>query len=243
MMRIVGIIGICLVSILPPILVHAQNQDAWPNEPAISVVGEAVVRATPDIARVHFSVVTLDPDPEEARRRNAEASREAMNVAREIVQDERDVRLENLRLQPQREYDPETRRTIDRGFEASRDVVVRVRDLDQLPTLVARIVQHGANRLNSVSYELEDPDSVRNEALRQAALKARQKATLLATELGARAGRILRIQERPMSPVYPMRDMQEAYMAARSGAEPEPEAYAAGEIEVRALLELVLALE
>lgn len=241
MMRIVGIVGICVVWAASTTEVKAQ--ETWPREPTISVVGEGMARAAPDVATVRFGVVTVDRDPEEARRKNAEASRLAMNAAREIIQDERNIRLENLRLQPDREYDPDTRRYIERGFEAARDVVVRVTDLEQLPALITRIVQQGANRLHNVAYELEHPDEVKNEALQEAVMKARDKATLMASTLGTTAGRVLRIIERATSPVYPRRDMQEAYMAARADAAPEPEAYAAGEIEVHAMVEVVFALE
>ena len=209
----------------------------------ITVVGEGIARVSPDKAVVRFGIVTRDEDPEEARRKNAEASRAAMNVVREIIEDDSEMRLENLRLEPAREYDPENRRWVDLGFEAVRDVVVDVRDLDQLPTLVARVVQSGANRLHSVTYELEDQDEVRNMALERALNNAREKATLMASVLGNSIGRVLRISEQGAGmPIPIMRDaMMESYAMAKA-AEPEPEAYAPGEIEVRSNVEVVFAL-
>ena len=209
----------------------------------ISVVGEGIANAAPDEATVRFGVVTQDDDPEEARRKNAEASRVAMNVVREIIQDDARIRLESLRLQPAREWDPESQRFVDLGFEAIRDVVVEVRDLEQLPTIVARVVQAGANRLHNVTYGLKNRDQVRNLALERALQNATEKAQLMAITLGTEIGRVLRVNEQGTSmPIPIMRDaMMESFAVAKS-AEPEPEAYAPGEIEVRATVEVVFAL-
>lgn len=209
----------------------------------ITVVGEATASAAPDKATVRFGVVTRDDDPEEARRLNAEAAREAMNAVREIIQDDARIRLESLRLQPAREWEPEERRYVDLGFEAVRDVVVDVRNLDQLPTVVARVVQAGANRLHGVTYELQDQDEVRNLALERALENATEKATLMTAALGTDLGRVLRITEHGSTmPVPLMRGaMMESYAVAKDAA-PEPEAYAPGEIEVRATVEVVFAI-
>lgn len=212
-------------------------------ERAISVRGEGVVRVVPDQATIRLGIVTIDEDPEEARRRNAEASREAMNAVRELGIDERKIRMELLRLQPRREYDPDTRRTIDVGFEAERLVVVELDDLEKLPALVARVVQRGANRIESITYGLADEDVVREEALRAAVVNARAKAQLIAETLGVSLGPVQRVDEQSFDfprPVFAMQRMEMS--AAKDAAEPEPAAYAAGEIEVRTSVHAVFGL-
>lgn len=208
----------------------------------IRVVGEATASAAPDKATIRFGIVTLNQDPEEARRLNAEASRRAMNAVRQLIEDERHLRLEGLRLQPAREYDPERRQYVDLGFEAIRDVVVDVQDLDVLPTLVARIVQEGANRLHGVTYELRDQDEVQHLALGRAIDNAYAKAEVMARALDVVVGRVLNVSEQDGGrPIPIMRDTMMEYAAARA-AEPEPEAYAPGEIEVRKTVEVVFAI-
>src|SRR5690606_4407871 len=110
-------------------------------------------------------------------------------------------------------------------------------------TIVARVVQEGANRLNNVSYELENRDVVRNLAMERALQNAQEKARLMASTLGHSAGRVLRISEQGMSMPFPiLRDAAAAEGFAMAKAEPEPEAYAPGEIEVRATVEVTFAL-
>lgn len=218
----------------------AGAQDVGSDARIIRVTGEGIARVEPDMARVSFGIVTIADDPETARSRNAEASSQAMNAVRELGIQERYLRLETLQLQPHREYDEEARRYLEEGFEASRQVVVEVHDLETLPTLIAEIVQQGANRLNQVSYELQDRSTARNDALREAALNAREKAMAIVEALGLELGELTEINEQSFDFPRPVLRM-DAQVMSRDAA-PEPEAYAAGELEVRATLQVTFAL-
>jgi uncharacterized protein YggE len=136
-----------LCSLAP--LVVAQTQ-----ERSITVQGTSTVHMEPDMATVRFGIVTRAQDPEAARTENATASKNAMNAVRDLGIQDRKIRLEQLRLNPAREFNPDTRRYEDAGFEVTRILVVNVLDLDALPTLIAHVIQQGANRLDGVSYEL-----------------------------------------------------------------------------------------
>lgn len=220
----------------------AQTPEVTPR--VISVSGEGVVRVEPDMAVVRFGVVTAADTPEDARRRNAEAAAEVLNAVRELGVPERKIQLQVLRLQPRHVYNEQTRRMEEAGFEAIRQVVVELEDLEKLPDLVARVVQEGANRLESVAYDVQDRDAARDEALRDAVAKARQKAALIAETLEVQLGPVQRADEQGFSfpqPIVRM-DVQESAMA-KDVAAPEPEAYAAGEIEVRATVQVVFAIQ
>jgi uncharacterized protein YggE len=222
---------------------QAQDMNTKDDKRTVTVSGEGIVHAEPDQAAVRFGIVTRAEDPEEARRLNAAAASEAMNAVRALGVEARKMRLETLSLQPAREYDPETRRWIDLGFEATRQVVVEVDDLEQLPTLVAEVVQKGANRLNGVAYELKDRTEARNEALTKALNDARGKAQRMAATLGEELGQVLTIGEQSFDFPRPMVRMAQVEMAMTKDAAPEPDAYAAGEIEVRAVVQVVFALK
>jgi uncharacterized protein YggE len=168
-----------------------------------------------------------------------------MNAVRELGIDERKLRLETLQLQPVREYDPETRRPEDKGFEALRDLVVELEDLELLPTLISQIIQKGANRLNGVTYGLKDRETIRDQALVEAVTRARHKATLMASTLGGELGPVRRLNEQSIDMPFPMVRMaaDQAMMMAKSEAAPEPEAYAAGEMEVRAVVQVTFVIQ
>lgn len=227
---------ILLSTILLTGIAVVQSVDAQ-SLPNVTVQGEGTVSVEPDQAVVRFGIVTQDEDPERARARNASASAAAMNKVRSLGVDESDLRLETLRLQPRQEYNRDTRNYVQVGFEAVREVRVTVKDLDMLPTLIAEIIQGGANRLNGVAYELADREAVKQEALREAALNARAKATLLVETLGAKLGAVQAIAENGINIPRPSYQLESMAMARTADAViPEPEAYASGQIEVVAMV-------
>lgn len=242
--KTIGLLMVCLGMLALWYPASAQQEfTERQSQGTISVIGEATGSAPPDMAVVRFSVVSRNQDPEKARSANAEAAKAAMDVVRELIEDERRMRLESLRLHPEQEYDPETRRSREQGYEAVRDIVVEVEDLEKVPELVARIVQKGANRLNSVSYELRNQENVRNDALVQAVLNARQKATLMAEIVGTSLGRVTRIAEQGTgTPAPVMRQERMERMAVSRSAAPEPDAYSVGEIEIRVQVDVTFAL-
>jgi uncharacterized protein YggE len=224
-------------------IVPASAQDAFEDRRTVTVQGEGTVTATPDQAVVRFGIVSEAETAEGARSQNATASRNAMNAVRDLGIAEANIQMQGLRLQPRREYDRETRNYEERGFEATRQVVVEVDSLEQLPALVTRVVQQGANRLDGIQYELSDREAVRNDALRAAAEHARAKAALLAETLGAELGEVLQINEQSFDFPRPVFRAEMAMAKASADqAAPEPDAYAAGEIEVSASVQVVFQL-
>jgi hypothetical protein len=224
--------------------VPGRAQDDSSIERVVRVSGEGTVRAAPDRATVRFGVVSRAETAEAARSQNAAAARSAMNAVRELGLAEEKIRMETLRLQPRREYDPETQTREERGYEATRQVVVELEALEQLPRLVTRVVQRGANRLEGIDYGLQDRTAARNDALRQAAQDAREKAQLLAESLGAALGPVRQIDEQSFgfNPPTPRVEMQFAKSRGEDAA-PEPDAYAAGEIEVNATVQVTFSLQ
>ena len=221
--------------------VQAQNTEA--PQRTVRVSGEGTVNASPDQATVRFGIVTRADDPEAARAQNAEAAKGALNAVRELGVPESDLRMETLRLAPRREYNRETRTHEEKGYEATRQVVVEVDSLELLPRLVAQVVQRGANRLEGIDYDLSDRSATRNEALRQAATNARDKARLLAETLDARLGSVREIHEQNFSFGQPSpRVRMEFAQATQADAQGGPDAYAAGEIEVSAQVQVVFEL-
>ena len=215
----------------------AQDDD----RSTVTVSGEGTATAQPDQARVRFGVVTRARTAEEARTQNARAAKNAMNAVRNLDVPEEKMRMESLRLQPRYEYDDEENERKLVGYEATRQVVVELDRLEVLPQLVADVVEGGANRLDGINYQLSDRSQYRNEALRKAAQAAQEKAQLLAETLGAQLGPVHTINEQSFGFREPQVRLGGPQMA-KTAAQAEPEAYAAGEIEVSADVQVVFPL-
>jgi uncharacterized protein YggE len=241
MSRLPKLLSALVLAVFLVPLCHAQAT----SSPArtVRVSGEATVTAAPDRATVRFGIVSKATTAEAARAQNATAAKSAMNAVRKLGVAEEKMQMEGLRLQPRREYNPKTERREKKGFKATRRVVVELTDLKELPRLVAQVVQRGANRVEGIDYTLSDRSSIRDEALQTAAANAQDKARLLVRALDASLGPVQQITEEDFGYDRPQPRVQAAFAKSVDvDAESEPDAYAAGEIEVTARVQVVFEL-
>lgn len=232
-----------LLALLFALPVAAQPDQHPMHQPprTVTVSGTATVSVTPDRVSVNFAVVTRAEGPEAAREQNATAARRALDAVRELGVPERQIQLQSLRLDEDVEY--QNGRRIRKGFIARRDVRVTLDDLELLPSVIAVVVQEGANELGGINYELQDRKEAQDEALALAARRAQEKARLLAQTLGVELGLVHSIQEGNVEMPMPRPNVMYAARAMdMAESAPEPGAYAAGEMEVRATVTAVFHL-
>lgn len=229
-----GAAVVALLLFLVPAAVATEDEGAR----SVTVSAEASVHVPPDRAEVRLAVVTHADGAEAARAGNERAAAATLDAIREQGIEADDMRTTGLRLQPRYAYDDETRQRREVGFEAVRDVHIRVQDLDRLPMLVAAVVGAGANRLHSVQYDLADGAAARADALRQAAHAARDKAHVLANSLEAELGPVIAIHEQH----YDFARPRTARLEAMADGVGDSAAWAPGEVEVSAAIEVRFAL-
>lgn len=223
---------------------HAQAlNESVSSARTIKVTGTASIDTVPDQAVVRFSVVTENENAETARAENAKASSAAMNLLRSLDIADSDLTLTALTLRPAREWDPETRRYNEMGFEVHRSVSVVLNDIDNVALVVARIVEAGANRLDGVTYGLSDDGNVRIEALMKAVVNARQKAEAMVGALGSKVGKVVEIREEGVLPPRPYATTMRAMTMEKSSADPSPDAYAPGTLEITARVIITFSIE
>ncbi|MEM1056915.1 MAG: SIMPL domain-containing protein [Bacteroidota bacterium] len=95
----------------------------------------------------------------------------------------------------------------DDTFSASRTLSVRVDNLDLVPSLMASVVRNDADDLLDVQrrnvdvrYTVREPESLNDEALRDAVSNARERALLIASMGGLTLGDVLTVVESGASP-------------------------------------------
>ena len=200
-----------------------------PTERMIVVTGEATVRKVPDLAVVSLSVSVRDRQTAPAR---DEANRRASAILsrlRELGVPEADVQAPALTVQPNYDYSRGAPKIT--GYQASRPMTIRVRDIDLLGTILDGLVDDGATQIHGTSMELADSEAASREALAAAVGVAQSRAEALATAAGLTLGPPRRIEEEPEGSPRPFRDMGMLRTAAMESA---PTEVAAGEIEITA---------
>ena len=81
------------------------------------------------------------------------------------------------------------------GYRASTTVSVRVEDIGLVGQVIDAVLNAGANQLEGVSFGVQDDQSTRQQALRQAIAEARGKAEVMADALGVSLDAIISVTE------------------------------------------------
>jgi uncharacterized protein YggE len=188
-----------------------------PPPATIQVTGQAKVSETPDRVYIDIGVTT------QARKSEAAASRNAARLAAVIAAVKRaagpgaQLTTTEYSISPNYEYPPHAAATIT-GYTATNVVQVRLDDLRKIGPVLDAATQSGSNDVQDIRFALRDERIPRTEALRQAALGARQDAQALADALGLQVVRVLAVDEQGPAVVPPPR----LYLQARQFAAAAP---------------------
>jgi len=214
----------------------AQESGDKADRPTIRVGGEATINAKPDQAELDLGVVSQATTGQAAAAQNAQKLDAVLAQLRKMLGSGADIKTLSYSLTPNYRYPKEGGQPSISGYTASNVIEIKTGDLPQVGKLIDAATQSGANTVQSLRFTLKDEQPVQSQALRQAAVKARAKADVLASALGVKIVRVLRVDEggQPMRPVY----AEAMTMKASDSAAPTP--VVAGTIEVRASVSLAV---
>lgn len=165
----------------------AREQQVVESGREITVTGQAELSVTPDIAKVTVGLTTQPlVSAEVALDQLAQSFTKVVDAVEGVGIDEKDVKTTNFSVSPQYDY-TDGRQTL-RGFIASEQVVVTVRDLEKIGEVISVATSTGANQIGGINFSVDDEESVRAQAEEQAIEQAREKAERIAKALGATLG-------------------------------------------------------
>jgi uncharacterized protein YggE len=172
-----------------------QARYMYSGPTSISVVGEGEVFATPDIATFSFNVDAKEADAVTAQNKAKEAMDAIVAYLKDAGVAEKDIKTDYYNLNPRYEY-PETVCTQYGcppqkepkliGFEVSQSVTVKVRDTAKAGDLLSGVGSKGAVSVSTLSFTIDDDESLKAEARAKAIEDAKAKAKVLAKNLDAR---------------------------------------------------------
>ncbi|MGB9001293.1 MAG: SIMPL domain-containing protein, partial [Pseudolabrys sp.] len=168
-------------------------------ERLVTVTGEATVAVPPDSAVIRIGVSSLEKTAREAGEANAKQMTAVLTTVKASGIAERDIQTSRLSLQPQ--YDPNKGGTARlTGFQANNQVTIRIRDIDNLPTVLDRAIAAGANEMSGIEFVVSDQSKLLDQARDEAIADARRKAELYARAAGAKLGQVVSISEEGTAP-------------------------------------------
>ncbi|BEV00679.1 SIMPL domain-containing protein [Novosphingobium olei] len=210
-----------------------------PGNSVLTVSADGRSTRSPDLATFNAGVTTQAKTASAALAENAGKMNAVITALKKAGIADRDIQTSNLSVnpvygQPKRLADGTTEGDpVIIAYQATNQVQVRQRKLDQYGKVIDTLVNAGANQVNGPSFELEDSDGAMDEARIAAMKKARARADLYAKAAGLRVVRVLTINESGgWSPQPVLFARAEKMMDAAPPAPPSP--VAAGELEMRA---------
>jgi hypothetical protein len=173
--------------------------DINPAYNAITVTGEGEAFAVPDLATFSFTITQDAKSVTEAQSSVTKkmdvilAGLKGMGIA------EKDIKTTDYSVYPKYTYSslpcainycPPSKQIQD-GYTANHSVTVKVRKTEDAGKALALAGDKGATGLSSVSFTVDDPDKLTSEARALAIADAKEKAKVLAKDLGVKLVRVV----------------------------------------------------
>ncbi len=204
-MRLTPSLGLALLIATGGLCSTASAAEAEPR--TINVSGQGEVQAEPDRALISLGVESRKPKLEEARAEVAKAVEAALKLTRDLKIDSKHVRTTRINVQPEYNWENETRERNLIGYYVSRQVEVDLRDLEKLGQLLERAFDLGINQVGDPQLDSSKRRELERKALAEAVQDARLNAEAVAQAAGARLGppRMISATSGFVPPPIPMR--------------------------------------
>jgi len=173
-----------------------KNTDPAYN--SITVTGEGEVFSIPDLATFSFSV-SADANTVAVAQGEVTKKMDAILASLKALDiEDKDIKTSDYSVYPRYNYEvspaiypPYPSKQVQDGFTASHTVAVKVRNTDDAGKALAAAGQMGATNLSSISFTVDDPDKLNQEARALAIKDAKEKAKALSKELGVRLVKVV----------------------------------------------------
>jgi len=150
---------------------------------SISGIGETKVAEKPDIASVTLGVQTgRQESSQEAMETLEEQMNAVLGAVKALEIPENDIQTSGFSLYPA--YDWIEGKQVPRGYEASQNVTIKVRNPGKVGDVISAATKAGANNVSGIQFLMDDMAALRDRARSESIAKAKKQAEDLAEELG-----------------------------------------------------------
>jgi uncharacterized protein YggE len=210
-MRQAGFGLLVAAALLAPLPGAARAQEAdQAGERLLSVVGEGIVRARPDMAVIMLAVVTEAKEARGALSQNSAGMNRLIDALKAKRIEARDLQTSGFSVEPRYTQPPQnqdgekpfTPEII--GYTVRNELIVRVRELARTGEILDAAVTLGANSISGPVFTLADASAQEDLARRAAVRDALRKGALYAEAAGVTLGPIMRIDESTPAPQRPI---------------------------------------
>jgi len=192
---------------------------------SIVITGEGKIVAVPDIAKLQLGMQTEKKTVALAQKENTEKINAIIKKLKEDFKvDAKDIQTINYNIYPQ--YDWYNNKQTLRGYQVNQNIDVKVRNLEDVSAILDLAGAEGLNQVGGLTFEVDDPQELKQQARELAIQHAKAKAESLADIAGVKLGSIISFSEYSIEPQYASNNfmMKEAYGVGGGDSTPSVEA-------------------
>ena len=154
----------------------------------VEVVGEGEVKVMPDRVRLNYSVSAVKPTADEARREVEKTVTAFSDAFKALKLDDKAFVADSINIFPRYEYNEKLKKQELQGYEARRNVDIKLSDFALIGKINDMAIAAGINQIAGYEYTVSDRKKYELEAAKKAIEDAKIKAKLLADGFGVKVG-------------------------------------------------------
>jgi uncharacterized protein len=208
----------------------------------ISASGTGTAVGEPDVMVLTVGVSAQRESIADAREAAASAQTAVIKALKDNGVKDDDIQTVQFNVSPQYDYTKLNGRGEIVGYVVSNVVTAKVRDLDKAGDAIDAATLAGGNDavVQGVSFTIDDPTELQAKAREEAVKKARAQAEQLASNAGAKVGKLISISESSYYPFYDRGLPTAAGGVADSAAQTPIET---GQLEISVTVNVLFAIE
>lgn len=209
-----GVLGILalflLVKTFDTLSLLGQGQNPQVN--TITVTGTGTSSATPNIAKISFTVQQSAATVATAQDAATKQANSAIAAMKQLGIADKDITTSGYAIAPQYANEvppcppgalcPQTISNKVSGYQVSESVQLTVRDTSKAGDVVAKLGSLGVQNVSGPDFTFDDDNGVMNDARANAIKNAQDKAKELAKELGVSLAGVVSYSDQGIYPVY-----------------------------------------
>lgn len=192
-----------------------ENRDENKTVNIITFSGHGEVTAVPDIANISFTIRKEAKTVKVAQENVAQVEKSVLGMLKTNKVEDKDIKTANASFNPKYEYvydkqtmpctqygcPPNPGKNVITGYEAYETITLKIRNTDDTGKIIQELGSLGVSELNGPNFTVDDEDGLKIQARKAAIIDAKEKATILAKDLGVRLGKITSFNESNNYPV------------------------------------------
>ncbi len=195
----------------------------------VTVNGMGEIIAVPDIAMFSFGAQEKAKTVSDAQKLVTDKINKALAILKSAGIDDKDVKTTSYNISPNYVYSqapctqfscPPSRQTID-GYEVSQMIEVKVRDTSKAGTILGSLGSAQVTNVSGLNFTVDEIEKVQAQAQEKAIADAKEKAKVLAKNLGVKLGDVVNFSDGSYYPVYNMAMSAKGGIGGDLAASPE----------------------